>query len=346
MFLKMYLFFIFFFFFKFSFHADSNGLQSLIHSALSWSERDKVVKWKLDAHCCYATAPGRLHDSCGVTVFLSLTDVYQVENTKQCSSFRRHLVSLLDLHVLWVVLQAAYELWDWMALIADLIDCVKQWEPAGRRRRCSVHPYCCWLVRRRCQQCQVKLLRFSVALLFNLLVNKVFVLKDVIDLGCGGRALQLLTLQHLLLQLLDGLIHTQDKRNIQSNTVMFVPFDEVSKLLFWKKFGQEEKRFCKLITSPSPSLQKLLPLCGCGRRNTSWWDRPPHSSPGRWPRTRDLRCKRCGRRRSSPSDPTWSPQPWCCLRSPVRHRTLHRLRQCSEKQTKCERKFAWTTWWS
>lgn len=58
---------------------------------------------------------------------------------------------------------------------------------------------------RRCQHCILKLLRFSVVLLFNLLVNKVFVLENVIDLGCGGRALQLLTIQHLLLQLLDGL---------------------------------------------------------------------------------------------------------------------------------------------
>lgn len=54
-------------------------------------------------------------------------------------------------------------------------------------------------MRRCCQQRQVKLLEFSVALLFNLLVNKVFVLEDVVDLGCGGRALQLLTFQHLLL---------------------------------------------------------------------------------------------------------------------------------------------------
>lgn len=39
----------------------------------------------------------------------------------------------------------------------------------------------------------------------DLLVSQVFVLQDEVDLGCCGRALQLLTLQHLLLQLLDGL---------------------------------------------------------------------------------------------------------------------------------------------
>lgn len=66
-------------------------------------------------------------------------------------------------------------------------------------------------MRRCCQQCQLKLLPFSVALLCNLLVNKVFVLEDVIDLGCGGRALQLLTLQHLILQLLDGLKNHKHK---------------------------------------------------------------------------------------------------------------------------------------
>lgn len=143
---------------------------------------------------------------------------------------------------------------------------------------------------------------------------------------------------------------SKDERNIQSNTVyvVYVPFDEVFKAeAFILKVFRLQKSFFKLITSPSPSLQKLLLLYGCGRRNTSLWDRPPRSSPGTLPRTRDLRCKRCGRRRSSPSDPVWSLRPWCCLRSPVRHRTQHRLLQCSEKQTRCkyERRFAWTTWW-
>lgn len=34
----------------------------------------------------------------------------------------------------WVVLQTAYELCDWVALEADLIDCVEQRKPKGRRR--------------------------------------------------------------------------------------------------------------------------------------------------------------------------------------------------------------------
>lgn len=33
--------------------------------------------------------------------------------------------------MLWVILQTAYELCDWMALVADLIDCIEQWEPGG-----------------------------------------------------------------------------------------------------------------------------------------------------------------------------------------------------------------------
>lgn len=46
-------------------------------------------------------------------------------------------MSLLFLHVLWVVLQTLYEICDGMALIADLIDCIEQWEPGGRRRKGS-----------------------------------------------------------------------------------------------------------------------------------------------------------------------------------------------------------------
>lgn len=34
--------------------------------------------------------------------------------------------------MLWVVLQTGYELCDWMALVADLIHCIEQWEPGGR----------------------------------------------------------------------------------------------------------------------------------------------------------------------------------------------------------------------
>lgn len=87
----------------------------------------------------------------------------------------------------------------------------------------------------------------------------------------------------------------------------------------------------RIAISPSPSSQKLWPLCGCGRRNTSLWDRPLRSSPGRWPRTRGRRCKRCGRRRSSPSDPAWSPQPWCYPQSQARRRTLRRPPRCSDR---------------
>lgn len=47
-------------------------------------------------------------------------------------SLRRHLDNLLFLHVLWVVLQTLYELCHRVALIADLIDCIEQWEPGGR----------------------------------------------------------------------------------------------------------------------------------------------------------------------------------------------------------------------
>lgn len=47
-----------------------------------------------------------------------------------------------------------------------------------------------------------------VALLFNLLVNQVFVLEDEIDLSCCRWSLQLLTIQQLFLQLLNGLNET------------------------------------------------------------------------------------------------------------------------------------------
>lgn len=47
----------------------------------------------------------------------------------------RHLVSLLFLHVLRVVLQTLNELCHRVALIADLIDCIEQWEPGGRAKK-------------------------------------------------------------------------------------------------------------------------------------------------------------------------------------------------------------------
>ena len=44
-----------------------------------------------------------------------------------------------------------------------------------------------------------------VVLLLNLLLSEVFVLEDEINLSCCRWSLQLLTVQHLFLQLLDGL---------------------------------------------------------------------------------------------------------------------------------------------
>lgn len=51
----------------------------------------------------------------------------------------------------------------------------------------------------------------------NLLVNEVFVLEDEIDLGCGRRTLQLLTIQHLVLQLLDSLRHRNMRHTREMN---------------------------------------------------------------------------------------------------------------------------------
>lgn len=46
-------------------------------------------------------------------------------------------------HVFWVVLQTGDELFDLFALEADLVDCRKQWKPAGENRyserRCFSH---------------------------------------------------------------------------------------------------------------------------------------------------------------------------------------------------------------
>lgn len=47
--------------------------------------------------------------------------------------------------------------------------------------------------------------RRSVGLTRYLLVDEVFVLQDEVHLGGCGRSLQLLAVQHLLLELLDGL---------------------------------------------------------------------------------------------------------------------------------------------
>lgn len=73
------------------------------------------------------------------------------------------------LHVLRVVLQTANELCDRVALEADLIHRVEQWE----------------------------------------LFDEVLVLQDEVDLSRGCRSLQLLTVEHFLLQLLDGLNNTK-----------------------------------------------------------------------------------------------------------------------------------------
>lgn len=96
--------------------------------------------------------------------------------------------------MLWVVLQAADELRDRMALEADLVDGVEQREPAEGR---GVHekPVVFWSVWE--QQ--------RVSELLNLLVNQVFVLEDEINLSCCRWSLQLLSVQHLSLQILDRL---------------------------------------------------------------------------------------------------------------------------------------------
>lgn len=101
--------------------------------------------------------------------------------------------------MLWVVLQTSYELCDWMFLKADLIHCVEQWEP-GRKEETLLSA----------ETVMDGLIVFSklsvcVVLLLNLLVNEVFVLEDEINLSCCRWSLQLLTIQHLFLQLLDGL---------------------------------------------------------------------------------------------------------------------------------------------
>lgn len=110
--------------------------------------------------------------------------------------------------MLWVVLQTLYELCHRVALIADLIDCIEQWEPGGRgweeeeevfRARKVQHDswgfssQCKWRKRR------------PVGLMRYLLVDEVFVLQDEVHLSSCGRSLQLLAVQHLFLELLDGL---------------------------------------------------------------------------------------------------------------------------------------------
>lgn len=85
-----------------------------------------------------------------------------------------------------------------------------------------------------------------------------------------------------------------------------------------------------VINWPSPSLRKLQLLCGCGRRSRLWWGQPRRSSPGRLRRTQGWRCRKCGRRRSSPSSLTGSLLPLCCPQNPGHRRNLHRLQRCSE----------------
>ena len=49
----------------------------------------------------------------------------------------------------------------------------------------------------------------------HLLVDEVFVLQDEVDLGGRGRSLQLLTVEHFLLQLLDGLSNKNNRNTLK-----------------------------------------------------------------------------------------------------------------------------------
>lgn len=81
-----------------------------------------------------------LHDSCGVSGAAYSIDFWTAAKGVVFSVKKAPLVLFVlgffsfSLHVFWVVLQTAYELCDWVALEADLIDCVEQRKPKGRRR--------------------------------------------------------------------------------------------------------------------------------------------------------------------------------------------------------------------
>ncbi len=80
--------------------------------------------------------------------------------------------------------------------------------------------------------------------------------------------------------------------------------------------------------SPWTFWQRPRRLCGFAPRSRWWWGRPRRSSPGKW--WSSLRpCRTSWRRRPFPSDPAWSPPPWCCRQNQGRRRIQHRLPQYS-----------------
>lgn len=165
------------------------------------SVKDKMVKLEFNMNKVNIALTGWSRSAVG-QMWSSPSSIYSCRVTaekRECSSIKKALgqfvVMVVLLHVLRVVLQAAYELCDRMGLEADLVHGVEQWEP-GRMEET--------LMRAQAKP-ESRPEAPCGALLLDLLVDQVFVLEDVIDLCCCRWSLQLLPVQHLLLQLLDGL---------------------------------------------------------------------------------------------------------------------------------------------
>lgn len=86
-----------------------------------------------------------------------------------------------------------------------------------------------------------------------------------------------------------------------------------------------------LSDSPWTFWRRPLRLYGFVLRSRWWWGRPHRSFPGKWWSSLGL-CRTTWRRWPFPSDPVWSPPPWCCRQNRGRRRIQHLLPQYSDMQ--------------
>lgn len=125
---------------SFSIHNKPGNKNKALRLCQKPNVKDKEIEIKLNT--CYATSPESEQDFHSLSGAIVLHDrssdwLSHISDMQWMKSDNvLHLEGTWSvfcvLHVLWMVLQAADKLSDWMVLVADLIHCTEQWEPGGR----------------------------------------------------------------------------------------------------------------------------------------------------------------------------------------------------------------------